>query len=109
MEELEDEPDLLAAETREPVLGQRRDVHAVDDDLPGRRRVEAGEQAEQRGFAAARRSDDRDELTRLNRVVERMENRERVIAALNRFGDVPQLDHRAAFFRSAARGEQRLE
>ena len=39
----------------------------------------------------------------VNRVVERMQDREWMIAALNRFGDVPQLDHRAGFFRSAAR------
>ena len=40
-------------------------------------------------------------------VVERMQDRERMIAALDRFGDVAQLDHRPGFsrvrFRAAAR------
>ena len=62
VEELEDEPDLLAAQPRERVLVEPRDVDAVDEHVAGRRRVEAGDQAEQRGLAAARRPDDRHEL-----------------------------------------------
>jgi len=41
MEELENEADLLAAELRETVLVERRDVDAVDDDAAAARRVEA--------------------------------------------------------------------
>ena len=63
MEELEDEADLLAAQLRERVLVEPRDVDAVDQDRARRRRVEPGDQAEQRRLAAARRPDDRDELS----------------------------------------------
>ena len=62
MKELKDEADLLTAQLRQLVLAQARDVDAVDDDASGRRRVEPGDQAEQRRLAAARRPDDRDEL-----------------------------------------------
>ena len=64
VEELEDEADALAAEPREIVFRHRRDVGAVDDDAPGRRRVEPGEQPEQRRLAAARRAGDRDDAGR---------------------------------------------
>ena len=94
MEELEDEPDLLAAQPGERVLAQARDVDAVDDDLAGGRRVEPGQQAEQRGLAAARRAHDGHELPGRDRVVEGMQDGERVIAALHRFRDAAQFDHR---------------
>ena len=54
MEELEDEADLRAAQPGERVLVERRDVDAVDEIVPVDRRVEPGDQAEQRGLAAAR-------------------------------------------------------
>ena len=45
VEELEDEADLLAAQPRESILVERGDVHAVDQNRAGGRRVEAGDQA----------------------------------------------------------------
>ena len=63
MEELEDESDLFAPELRELVLAELRDVHAVDQHVPGAWRIEPGNQAEQRGLSAAGRPDDGDKLS----------------------------------------------
>ena len=95
MKELEDEPDLLAAQPRQAILVERGDVDAVDQDLAARRGVEAGDQAEQRGLAAAGRTDDGEALPRRHRQVQRMQDRERLIAALDGLADAAQLDHRA--------------
>ena len=43
MEELEDEPDLLAAQLGQPILVEPGDVHAVDRHRAGARGVETGE------------------------------------------------------------------
>ena len=94
MEELEDEADLLAAQPRQRVLVERRDVDAVDEDLPAGRRIEPGDEAEQRRLAAARRSDDREALPARHRQVERMQDGQRLSAALHRLADAAQLDHR---------------
>ena len=67
MKELEHEADLLAAQLRQRVFVEPRDVDAVDHDRARRRRVEPGDQPEQRRLAAARRPDDRDELAARNR------------------------------------------
>ncbi len=48
MEELKDESDFLPAKLREGVFVEPSDVNAVDQHRSGRRRVEAGDQAEQR-------------------------------------------------------------
>ena len=56
MEELEDETNPPAAQPRQRVFVERGDVDPVDDDPSGRRRIEAGNQAEQRRLAAARRA-----------------------------------------------------
>jgi hypothetical protein len=66
MEELEDEPDLLAAKLRQGILVQTRDVDAVDEYGSRGWRVQSGDEAEQRGFAAARGTDDGDELPARN-------------------------------------------
>ena len=62
VEELKDEADLLAAQPRQRVLAEPRDVDAVDQHRSGGRRIEAGDEAEQRRLAAARRPDDGEEL-----------------------------------------------
>ena len=48
MEELEHEPDFLAAQPGQRVFAQLGDVDAVDQDLTGARRIKAGQQSEQR-------------------------------------------------------------
>ena len=93
MKELEHEADLLAAQPRQRVLVEPRDVDAVDEHRARRRRVEAGDEAEQRRLAAARRPDDRHELTARNVEGQRMKNRERLVAALDGLRDLTQLNH----------------
>ncbi len=63
MERLKDEAELAASETRQRVLAHTRDLLAVDEDAPRGRRVEPGDEPQQRGLAAPRRADDGDELT----------------------------------------------
>ena len=95
VKELEDEADLLAAQLRERVLAESGDVGAVDQDLAGARRVEAGDQPEQRRLAAARGADDGQEAAGGNREIERMQNRQWTAAALDRLRYAAQLDHRS--------------
>src|SRR5207247_8649417 len=84
---------LLAAQPRQRVLVEARDVHAVDQHLAGTRRVEAGDQAEQRRLPAPGGSDNRQELSAGDLKRERMEDRERLGAAHARFRDVSPLNH----------------
>ena len=93
VEELEHEADLLAAQAREAVFVELRDVDLIDQHLAGRRLVEARDEPEQRRFAAARRPDDGDELTSENLKRERVEDRERLGAAHDGLGHLAQLDH----------------
>ncbi len=51
VEILEDDPDLPPAEPRPPGLVQGGHVHAADEDRPGRRPVQAGEQVKQSAFS----------------------------------------------------------
>ncbi len=96
VEELEDEADLLPAQPGQPVLVERRDVGAVDHDPPGRRRVEAGNQAEQRRLPAAGRSGHREEPARGHVEIDRLEDGQRRRAAHHRFGHAAQFNHRDA-------------
>jgi hypothetical protein len=48
MKGLKHEPDLLAAESRELILAEFRDVDVVDEDRSAGRRVEPCDEAEQR-------------------------------------------------------------
>ena len=98
MERLEHEADFLATQPRELIFAERRDVGLVDDDRPARWRVETGNQPEQRRFAAARRTDDGQALPRRHRQIDRMKNREQMIAALDCLGNAAQLDHFAIIF-----------
>src|SRR5215470_17848888 len=93
MEELEDESDLLSAQLRQRVLVESGDVHVVDEHGSGRRRVQAGDQPEERRLAAARWSDDRHELAVWDLECERVKNGQRLAAAGHRFGNISQLDH----------------
>ena len=60
VEELKDDADSLAAKPGELLFTQPRDVDPFEADAPGRRRVQSGNQAEQRGLSAAGRTGDRD-------------------------------------------------
>ena len=93
VEELEDEADLLAAQARQRVFVERGDVDAVDQDLARRRRVEPGDEPEQRGLAAARRPDDRQALAVGHVEGQRMQDGQRRAAALNGLADAAQRNH----------------
>ena len=93
MKELKHEADFLAAQPGQTVFIEGRDVDAVYRDAPRGRRVEACDQPEQRRFPAARRTDDRDELTARDVQRQRMENGQRLIAAHDRLGDLAQANH----------------
>ena len=85
MEELKDEADFLAAQPCQPVLVEARDVHLVDEHVARARRVEAGDETEQRGLAAARRPHDRQELSLRHLERQRVQDGERLGAAHHRF------------------------
>ena len=64
VEELEDEADVLAAQLRQVVVAERRDLGARDADRAGRRLVEPREDVHQRRLARPRRAHDRRRLAR---------------------------------------------
>jgi hypothetical protein len=51
---------------RAPVRRNRGEIDPVEQDAAGIRPLEAGDQAQQRGFAATRGSEQREELTLIN-------------------------------------------
>src|SRR5262249_4274861 len=104
VEELAPEADLLAARLRQRVLAEPGDVNRIDQYRPGRRGVEAGDEAEERRLPAARRPDDRNELAMRNRDRQWMENGERLAAAHDRFRDLAQFDHDPERFSPSASG-----
>src|SRR4051794_32526012 len=63
MEELEDEPDLRAPQLRQAALALALELPPGELDRALVRAVEPAEQVQQRGLAAARRADQRDQLT----------------------------------------------
>src|SRR5215813_6424935 len=97
MERLKDEADLRAAQTSQLVLLHLRDVLAVQSNVAGGRVIQAGDQAEQRGFAAARRSDYGDELASGNGQIDRVENGQLLGATGDSFGNVVEEDHNRHF------------
>ena len=107
VEELEDEADLLAAQSRQFVFAEGGDVDAVDEDLARARGIEAGQQAQECGLAAARRTDDRHELAGRDRQIEWMQNRQGTAAAIDRLRHAAQIDHRSCFSRSGSSTPQR--
>src|SRR4030095_4447771 len=63
MERLKDEADQPAAQLGQIVFAHSGDLAPAQTDAARSRRVESADKPEQRRFAAARRADDRDELT----------------------------------------------
>jgi len=62
VEELEDQPDVPAAQPGQVVLAVPGDLLTRHSDLPLVGGIQAGDQVQQRGFAAARRPHQSDEL-----------------------------------------------
>src|SRR5258706_1215696 len=84
VKELEHEPDLLAPQSGKRVFAQLCDVHVVNEDLAGRRRIQPCDEAEEGRLATAGWTENSEKLTGDNRQVQRMENRERTSAARDR-------------------------
>src|SRR5215470_15923389 len=93
MERLKDEADLRAPQPRQLVLLHLRDVLAVQANVSGGRVIEPGDKGEQRGFAAARRADDGDELTSWNGQIDCVQDGQLLGATGDSFGDVVEQDH----------------
>ncbi len=83
VEGLEDEAELAAAEPRQRVLAHARNLFAVDENAPRRRRVKPCDETEQSGLAAARRPDDGDELAVGNLQVKLAQDGQTLRAGLN--------------------------
>ena len=83
---LEDESDLAPAQERHLVFAQIGDVLAVQNYLAAGGRVEPGEQAEQRAFAAAGRPHDGGKLAARDREIDAFEDFHTVSAGVNGLG-----------------------
>src|SRR6185369_13923918 len=81
MEELKHEADLLPPQLGQLILAKSRDLHIIDDDLATGRRIEACDEAEQRGLAAARRAKHGEKLPGADCEIQRMQNSQRPFAA----------------------------
>src|SRR6185312_2825641 len=75
------------------ILGERAELGAVEEHRAGGWCIQSGEQAEQRGFAAAGGSDDGDERTVGNRERDIAEHRQGASAAGVRFRQLPNDEH----------------
>jgi hypothetical protein len=90
---LEDEADGLAADLGELVLGEIADCGPVEMDVAGGGRVKAGEEAQERGLAAAGRAHDGDELAPGDGEVEALEDVYGARAVANRLAQSVDDDH----------------
>ena len=83
---LEHEADFAASQEGHAILVETGDIFAIQNDFAGSRGVEAGEQAEESAFAAARGSDDGNELAMLNVEIYATQNVDAMRGRLNGFG-----------------------
>ena len=91
---LEDEADGLPRTWASLIFGKVADGGAVEVDVAGGGRVEAGEQAEQRGFAGAGGAHDGDELAAWDGEVEAFEDVDGARAVADGFAQAFDDDHR---------------
>src|SRR5262249_27159530 len=89
---LKHEADLAPPHLRHLIFAEVRDVLAIENHLAGGRRIESGEQTEQRALAAARRSHDGGELAARNREVDALEDVDTVRAGVDGFGERANFD-----------------
>src|SRR5687767_463575 len=90
---LEDVADGVEAEAREGVLPERGDLRLRHADAAGRGSIEPGDEAEQRGLAAARRPRDGHELARGDREGHVREHVDGAVAAGEAHADARDLNH----------------
>src|SRR5262245_21604403 len=93
MERLKDEAYQPAAQLGQFVFVHSGDLAPAETDAARSRRVESGDQAEQSRFAAARRADDRDELTAWYVQIQRVQDGQSLRPARDNFGDICELNH----------------
>jgi hypothetical protein len=93
VEELEHEPDLLAAQPGKRIFIELGDVDPADRNRSARRGIESGNEPQQRGLAAARRPDDRKAAAVCDIEIEGMKNRQRLPAAEDSLADTTKLNH----------------
>src|SRR5262245_38574319 len=93
VERLKDETDFRAPQPRQLSRLHLRDVLAVQANVAGGRVIEPGDKGEQRGFAAARRADDGDELTSWNGQIDCVQDGQLLGATGDSFGYVVEQDH----------------
>ena len=86
LETLEHEAHLGGAHRGTRVFVEREQVDAVEPDRPAGRRVEAGDDRQQRALAGARRADDGGRLVRREREIDLMENGQRPGGIANLLG-----------------------
>ncbi|MCU1237197.1 MAG: tesA, partial [Candidatus Solibacter sp.] len=89
---LKDEADFASTELRHLIFAEIGDIFAVEDDLSTGGRIEAGEQAEQRTFAAARWAHDCRELTAGDFEVDAFEDFDPVRSGIDGLGESANLD-----------------
>ncbi len=91
---LEHNPDMAPAQPRQPVLVERRQILPGDDNSPGARPLDAGDNHHQARFAGPRRPDQRDRLARHDRQRHAAQNVHRPGGALQRQANIVEQDQR---------------
>src|SRR5271166_2886442 len=87
MVRLKNEPNLAPAQQRHLIFAEPGDVFAVQNNLAGSWIVETGQQTEQRAFARARRSHDRDKLAGFDSEVDTAQDVDLVGRGLDALGE----------------------
>src|SRR5215218_992921 len=91
VEELEDEPDLVAANASQFVIGKAGYVRSLDSEFARGRVVESSDKIQESRFAGSRRSDKRYHLARFDPQLDIVERGDRALAR-EPFADPAQLD-----------------
>ena len=94
MKILEHESEPAASQQGQFIFVQFRDILTIHDDRTAGGRVQPGDQAEQGGLAASRRTGDGDELAVRDGQVDAGEDVHPVAAAVQGFGQLSDFDHR---------------
>src|SRR5919108_1207198 len=94
MKRLEDEPDLAAADRRQPPLVETIEAETVELDVARIRTIEAGEEGEQRRLSRARLADHGDELPARDLELGPVEHADLRFPFAERLGETTDADER---------------
>src|ERR1051326_2176187 len=92
IKKLEDKPNLAIANRRKLARGSIVDHNAIESNRPGSRSIQAAEDMHQRGLAAARGANDRNELTFVNIELDIIQRANFFIAKAINLTDVAEFD-----------------